>query len=272
MWVGAIDRRLFNLSLEGSSAVRLGEFRKELYLGFRRYYQVGQQLMTPTLSARIASESVRHFDVSGNELDAVDTREALGFLGIERAFDPTWQIELGIVGHDWHEPGRDLATLGGRGKITKLGRSHAQLFDAELLWTGVYQRATVAGEATVKVAGLRLRPRLRLGWGNHLPVQAMLPLGGDDGFPGLHLGEPRGDREGFASVLLTYGLKGPFVGRLEIAAGRSAIGGAFLDKNNWRAGARAGIGADTPVGPIRFEYGVTTIGRGAFFVRLGQWF
>jgi predicted acylesterase/phospholipase RssA len=272
MWVGAVDRRLFDLSLEGSSAFRLGEFRKELYLGFRRYYQVAQQLMTPTLSARLASESVRRFDASGDELNAAETREALGFLGIERAFDRSWQLELGLAGHDWHEPGRDLATLGGTGKISKLGRSSAQLFDAELVWTGVYRRARVEGEGVVTVAGLRLRPRLRLGWGDHLPLQAMMPLGGDDGFPGLHLGERRGDREGFASVLFTYNLKGPFVGRLEIAGGRSAVGGAFLDEKGWLAGARAGIGADTPVGPIRFEYGVTTTGRGAVFVRLGQWF
>ena len=33
MWVGAVDRRLFDLALEGSSALFLGEFRKELYLG-----------------------------------------------------------------------------------------------------------------------------------------------------------------------------------------------------------------------------------------------
>jgi len=31
---------------------------------------------------------------------------------------------------------------------------------------------------------------------------------------------------------------------------------------------RAGVGADTPVGPVRFEYGLATHGRGAFFVRL----
>jgi predicted acylesterase/phospholipase RssA len=272
MWLGAVDRRLFDLSLEGSSALRLGEFRKELYLGFRRYYQVGQQLMTPTLSVRLASESVRRFDASGNELDAEETREAVGFLGIERALERSWQVEIGLAGHDWHEPGQDLATLGGIGKVTKLGRSGTELFEAELASNGVYQRAMVAGEATATVAGLRLRPRLRLGWGDHLPLQAMMPLGGDDGFPGLHLGERRGDRECFASMLLTYGLKGPFVARLEIATGRSAIGGAFLDSNGWLAGARTGIGADTPVGPIRFEYGATTTGRGAVFVRLGQWF
>jgi hypothetical protein len=157
-------------------------------------------------------------------------------------------------------------------KVTKIGRSRTEVFAAELLWNGVYRRAVVDGEATISLSGLRLRPRLRLGWGDDLPVQAEVPLGGDDGFPGLHLGERRGDREAFASVLLTYRLKGPFVGRLELAGGRSSLGGPFLDGRGWLAGARAGVGAETPVGPIRFEYGAATTGRGAVFVRLGQWF
>ena len=272
MWVGAVDRRLFDLSLEASSALFLGEFRKDLSLGFRRNYQLGHQLMTPTLSGRIGSESVRQFQPGGDELVPVDTREVVGFLGVERSFERGWQLAFGLSGHDWKEPGRETSALGAMAKVTKVGRSRTEVFDTELLWNGVYRRAVVDGEATISLAGLRLRPRLRLGWGDHLPLQGMIPLGGDDGFPGLHLGERRGDREALASVLLTYGLKGPFVGRLELAIGRSGLGGPFLDGHAWLAGARAGVGADTPVGPIRFEYGATTTGRGAVFVRLGQWF
>jgi hypothetical protein len=37
-------------------------------------------------------------------------------------------------------------------------------------------------------------------------------------------------------------------------------------------GIRAGVGAETPVGPVRLEYGVANGGRGAVFVRLGRWF
>jgi outer membrane translocation and assembly module TamA len=38
------------------------------------------------------------------------------------------------------------------------------------------------------------------------------------------------------------------------------------------AGARIGLGAETPVGPVRFEYGAVNEGRGTFFVRIGRWF
>jgi predicted acylesterase/phospholipase RssA len=272
MWVGAVDRRLFDLSLEGSSALFLGEFRKELYLGFRRNYQVGHQLMTPTITARLGTESVRKFDDDGDELEAEETREALVFAGVERAFEPGWLLALGIAGRDWHEPGRDLSTLGPTARVTKVTRSGGQLLQAEVMLTGIYRRAALDVEAPLADGGLRLRPRVRLGWGERLPLQATFPLGGDDGFPGLHLGERRGDREALASLLLTYALKGPFVGRLELAAGRSSLGGRLVDTQQWLAGARLGVGAETPVGPVRFEYGVTSSGRGAVFVRLGRWF
>jgi hypothetical protein len=122
------------------------------------------------------------------------------------------------------------------------------------------------------VGPFRLRPRIRFGWGENLPLQATFPLGGEDGFPGLHIGERRGDREALFGLMLTYTLKSPFVGRLEVVTGRSAQGGPVLDSDGWIVGARAGVGAETPVGPVRFEYGVASGGRGAVFVRLGRWF
>jgi hypothetical protein len=61
------------------------------------------------------------------------------------------------------------------------------------------------------------------------------------------------------------------LGRVEFAGGRTANGGALLADDGWVGGIRAGIGADTPVGPVRFEYGYSTEDRGAVFVRLGEW-
>jgi hypothetical protein len=116
-----------------------------------------------------------------------------------------------------------------------------------------------------------LRPRIRFGWGEHLPLQSTFPLGGEDGFPGLHIGERRGDRELLLDLLITYPFKGPFVGRVEIAGGRSALGGPAFSTDGWIAGGRVGVGAETPVGPVRFEYGASK-GRDAVFVRLGRWF
>jgi NTE family protein len=272
MWVGAVDRRVFDLALEGSTALFLGEFRKELYLGLRRNYQLGRQLMTPALTARLATEWVRRFEPDGDELGTSFTREAVGFLGVERSFNAGWRVALGLSAHAWHEPGSNHSTVGVGAQGVKAARSGRQVVGLDLIWTGLYHRAAFDGELSVKTGGFRLEPRLRVGWGERLPLQATFPLGGEDGFPGLHIGERRGDREFVLSALLTYALKGPFVGRVELAAGRSALGGGILDSGGWLAGARAGLGAETPVGPVRFEYGITHDGREAVFVRLGRWF
>jgi predicted acylesterase/phospholipase RssA len=104
MWVGGVERRTLGLALEGSGALFLGELRNELYVGLRRNYQFGRQLMTPTLTARLTRESIRRFDPDGNELDPELTRDGTMFLGVERAFPDGWEASLGGMGEAWHEP------------------------------------------------------------------------------------------------------------------------------------------------------------------------
>ena len=123
-----------------------------------------------------------------------------------------------------------------------------------------------------RAGGFNFRPYARAGWGRGLPVQYTFPLGGTEGFPGLHLGELRGDREAVAGIETTFRIGGPLVLLGEVATGRSANGGALLDGDGWIAGVRVGVGADTPVGPMRIEYGVASGGRDALMVRLGRWF
>jgi len=272
MWAGAVERRLFNLALEGSTALLLGDFRQELSLGARRNYQLGRQLMTPTLTGRFALEEVRRFEGDGDELNPATTREAIGFLGVERTFDVGWQFALGLLGHAWHEPGHDRSTIGATLRGLKVTSVRAPVVDASLLWTALYQRFHLEAVGAARTGSLQWRPRLRLGWGDGLPIQSAFPLGGHEGLPGLHLGERRGDREALLGLMLIHDLTGPFVARLEIATGRSAVGGPLIDSDGWTTGFRAGLGARTPVGPVRMEYGLTDSGRGAVFVRLGSWF
>lgn len=44
-----------------------------------------------------------------------------------------------------------------------------------------------------------------------------------------------------------------------------AFGGA------WLFGARVGIGAESPIGPFRLEYGLSTTGRRQWLARIGRW-
>jgi NTE family protein len=272
MWAGAVEQRLFDLALEGSGALFLGDFRQELLVGFRRNYQLGRQLMTPTLTARLALEQVRRFSSEGDELRSGHTREAVGFLGVERAVAPGWELAAGLMGHAWHEPLRDQSTVGLEVRGLKVTPSRQPVLQAGLSWTSVYQKAALQFTGSVRRGRVQVLPRLRLGWGDGLPSQSEFTLGGDDGFPGLHLGERRGDREALLGLMLTYDLTGPFVARVELVTGRTGQGGPLVQSAGWLTGIRAGLGAHTPVGPVRAEYGVTSSGRGAVFVRLGRWF
>ena len=272
MWAGAVDRRLFGLAVEGSAALFLDAFRKELYGGMRRKFQLVRQVLDPTLTVRLATEDVRQFDADGEELDELETREAIGFLGVERVLPNGWELGLGLHGHTWDEPAREnVSTAGVAIRAVRASRLRGEVVRAEAVWSGVYSRASLDAELLARFGVVRFTPRLRLGWGEDLPLQDAFPLGGKDGFPGLHIGERRGDRETMLGLMLTVPVKGPLLARIETAGGRSGNGGSLLGEDGWVGGIRAGFGADTPVGPVRFEYGYSTEDRGAVFVRLGEW-
>ena len=271
LWAGGVDRRLFGLALEGTAAVFLDELRKELYTGFRRKFQLVRQVVDPTLTLRLATEDVRLFDADGDELDRLETREAIGFLGVERVLPRGWELALGLHGHTWDEPaGDNVSTAGVALLAVRASRERGEVVRAEAVWSGIYRRAHVDAELFARFGDVRFTPRVRLGWGEDLPLQRAFPLGGLDGFPGLHIGERRGDREAMLGIMLTAPVKGPLLARVELAGGRTANGGSLLGADGWVGGIRAGVGADTPVGPVRFEYGYSTEERGAVFVRLGE--
>jgi NTE family protein len=273
MWVGIVDRDLLRLGLEGSAALFLGELRREFAVGLRRPYELGGRLVTPALTAAIATESVRRFDVDHNEIPAFDTREIRVFAGFERELGGGWTVAAGGAGLSWREPAvGDAHAAGGLLRVERSDRSAARSVLAETQITPTVQRVVFTASPSVRVGAVGLQPILRLGWGRRLPLQYTFALGGTDGFPGAHIGEVRGDREAMAGISVTVAVKGPLVLTAEAAAGRSATGGPLLDSDGWMAGGRAGIGADTPIGPVRVDYGRATGGREALRVRLGRWF
>ena len=222
---------------------------------------------------RLTSETVRGFGADGDVVTSVDTREALGFAGLERPFPRGWRVALGTEARWWRDAAlTDRHAFGGAVRVTGTDAEGDRGLLLDAAWTGVYRRAELELRRTVGLGGFRLEPRLRVGYGDSLPLHLTLPLGGEDAFPGLRYGERRGDREVMGAMLVSHALRGPVVVRFEAAAGRVATGGPLADGDGWIGGVRAGLGAETPVGPVRFEYGVATDGREAVFVRLGQWF
>ena len=229
--------------------------------------------MNPTLTLRLAEEDVRRFDSRGRELGQAFVREARLFAGVERSLSRRWELAVGVEGHTWDEPGRaNRSTVGGVVRVIGASRQRGRVLLAEANWSGMYRRAALEGTTQARLGVVRVAPRLRLGWGEGLPIQLGFPLGGDEGMPGYHLGERRGEREAMLGVLVTVPVRGPLVARLELATGGTDASTARFVDGGWTAGARVGLGAETPVGPVRFEYGLGLRGRDALFVRLGRWF
>ena len=272
-WLGYSDHRLLGLPVEGSAIARIGTFRDELQLELRGNQLLDRRLFNPLLSVQLRHENIRRFDPNGNSLSTMSTRELEVLAGYEHEYHNRWWFQAGATGAAWHDSTRSNATAAGLAVGTyQVDRQGNHLVNLGVEWTSVFSKATADVTWPLSVGVLHVTPRLRYGWGDRLPSQLSYTLGGDEGFPGLHIGERRGDREAYASTLFTYRVLGPLLVRLELAAGATAVGGDLIPRSGWIAGARSGLGVDTPVGPIRAEYGYNSLHRGTVFIRVGRWF
>ncbi|HTS88865.1 MAG TPA: patatin-like phospholipase family protein [Gemmatimonadales bacterium] len=273
LWIGGLDRGVLLPGLETALSAVLGELRQQLELGLRPS-AVWPRVPRPVLTGLIARESVREFTPGGASAPEVHTREAMGLLGVEREFGPEWLVTLGGFAHAWDAPGS--GRYHGLGGLFRISGGHP--YSASGLWgegvlTDAYSRVELqAQQAVVVGAGFGLTPEIQFGWGRHLPLERTFPLGGTDGFPGLNIGERRGDRETVAALLLTHPLFGPVEARVTVETGQTAAGGPIIPRGRWNLGGRFGLGAETPIGPARVEYGVSQNGRNGVFLRLGEWF
>lgn len=271
-WVGALDRHLVSDRIAVSGELDLGRLRQEVRLGVRGTGRNPGNAM-PALSVTFAHERLRDFDHTGEALAGQHIRELVAFVGPEYSVGRHWFIAVGVDGRLWNEPvlgNRSAAGIGGR--VTRTRPGSATSIQAAMSWTSAYRRVELQAGGIVAPGRVRLEPRLRFGWGRSLPPQSTFMLGGSDGFPGLHLGERRGDREVSVRLGASHPMAGPLRAHLELAAGQTATGGPVFPQSRWPVGARVGVGIDTPVGPIRVEYGRATDHRGMVFARVGTWF
>jgi hypothetical protein len=218
------------------------------------------------------------YSEAGQERGRPTTQEATLFAGFERELAGQWVVAFGFDARGWKDADTTLtAALGDEGssggaaiRIAHYpGRS--ALF-ADAVWSGTFRRLHAELATDVTVGRLLLTPRARAGWGEFLPLQSQFPLGGDEGFPGYPVHAVRGDREAYASLQAAWELIPSFSIRLLLAGGRSAVGGSAFESEDWLGGIRAGVGLDTPIGPVVAEYGFATDGRDLLFVRIGRWF
>jgi predicted acylesterase/phospholipase RssA len=273
LWVGTSDRGALLRGLESSATLVLGELQQALTLGLRPA-AVGRHPRRPVLSGTIDREVIRQFTASGASAPEIQTKEVTGVLGLERGLGRDWLFTLGAFGHAWDAPGSTRHNgLGGILGVSSGPRDLGSGFWGEGIVTNAYRRVEIHARQSVGLGwGVRATPGLRFGWGRNLPLQRTFPLGGMDGFSGLNIGERRGNRELLAQLVLTRRILGPVDLRLTGESGQTALGGPTIPEGRWQTGGRIGFGADTPIGPVRAEYGITRGGRNGVFVRLGEWF
>ena len=224
-------------------------------------------------------ESVRLFEGSG-ELPSAETQELGGFAGMRD--DPeagAWRYEAGLDARLWREPSRD--TRGSVGLRASLFRARDE-YEMATIVEGIaltdFQRIRVDASHTFPLPGLQARLRVRAGWGNRLPIQSTFTLGGSDGFAGLRIGEIRGSQEVFASMQLRRRVAPQLRFVVEGMAGVVGRGNGFLAREDSSyfgkiyGGVRAGLEANTPIGPIRVQEGVNNAGTRSLLFRVGYWF
>ena len=278
LWLGGADRALFGADIAGTALLTAGTYRSDLTLAARRPARIGARDIPLGGSLELISESVRLYQNSG-ELSPAEVVELDMLLGVRPLFEPGWSYELGADYRLWREPG--LATRGTAGLRLALhlrrASAPAPIITAEVIALSAWHRAALDVSRSIRLGSLEIRPRVRAGWGEDLPIHQTFALGGLDGFAGLRMQERRGSQEAFASLLFRHAVWGRILGRFEPMIGAIGNGTGFLERRGapdgeMLAGFRVGLEVGTPIGPIRVEQGFNNLNRRETLIRVGHWF
>lgn len=297
-WGGFVDRRVPVLQGEGSAILTLSRFDSHLLLELRRQALLGPPSFTPVAALRAYDGEVRRFTDRGVVLPGVDHGRVEAAAGVERHLALGMRLTLTGVVSTWRNEdlitGDQLvnSTWGGRLELRRLTAGRRPSAEVSLTLTDRFALATAEVHLRTEIGRFRLQQIVRAGIGRDLPTSLALPLGGHEGFPGLRPGERPGDNELFTSLTVSHPFFGPLDLRASGAFGRTAYGattlrddgqpdgqvhpgfhasGDLLGTGGWLVGGRFGIGSETPLGPVRVEWGVNDRGRSQFFLRVGRW-
>lgn len=268
-WVGLLDRGATVHGVEGSAIVNLDEQRQDGTVALRPF-TVGSAGLRPVLSVMGGGESVREFNAGGTQTGSQRITEGNAFIGLERNIGRRGLVALGGTAYVWDADVPETSGAGAELRLATGPRYWASGVFLRGTWTTGYARGLLEAEHRIRIGGLSLTPDIRFGIGEQLPAHLTFMLGGYEGFPGLKVGERRGDHEALVRLTASTRIFGPFALRLQGAVGQVAAAGSVLPDSTWLAGGRVGLGLDTPLGLVRAEYGRNTDDRGQFFVRIGE--
>lgn len=250
---------------------------------------VVRKLLRPEATLTGAREVVRIYDEQGGERDRPYTRDLVLFAGVTLIPAAGQRIAIGPVGHVWGVRSAELPDDDVSGAVGLMARA-VSLFTpptsgpdlsfvprvaAELLVLDRYHRADVDADFRLRYGDLILHPRGGAGWGEDQPLAAQFTLGGNEGFPGLRIGERRGNRAAFVALQILHRLTGPLYLRAELGTGSTSVAHVrdpeimALSGAGSVSGVEAGLATDTPIGPFVISYGTSTTGRPIFKISVG---
>lgn len=284
-WAGVMDRRLGGRPLEGALRGTAGQWEQEVAVELRKGVEDVRDARSPFVLLGWHREDVRLFDDRGVELPRNDlprVQDRTATVGVDLPRGERAEVRATAFVRHWNPdraevvlPAADVvqrATTAGVGVRVRAGDGTRNLLRVEGEWTPRYARGVV--EAS-RAAGGRWQAAgvVRLGAvGRQAPLTLWMPLGGNDGFAGLRIGERLGRAEAFASVDASRALLGPVRLHLTVMAGQVTTDAGHPLDGDWMAGARLGLGAETPIGPMRVQYGVNGDRRTQWYLRAGRWF
>ena len=249
---------------------------------------LASSLPRPEISLTASREVVRLYDRRGRARDEPTTRDLFLFAGVERSLGAGQGVVFGTAMHVWST--RDAQSsdesehsLGGMFRAVHTlpmvsggpDPNRVPRVALEALWFDRYRRVSAQAEFELRIGSVILRPRGAGGWSDGLPLGTQLVLGGTTGFPGMRIGERRGDRMAFGSLALLRRVFGPVFARVEAGGGRTALvrplRAAVMDETGqgWVRGAELGLVTDTPLGPFSLSVGAASTDRPVFKIRLG---
>jgi hypothetical protein len=230
-------------------------------------------IVAPAFTATYQQDEIRSYNLTQDVVGETKTNDVSIVVGGEHDAPVGWSIAGGLLTRLWSAPGKPtVTTLGPAINVRDQSAGDALLVRANFAYTPRYGAFDIDATDPLKIDRLSILPRLQYAIGAHLPLELTYPLGLGEGFAGLRFDNNRGDREAMAAVESRYPIWGPVGVSVELMAGDARFGGSVVPDGRWLFGARGGIVADTPFGPVRFEYGGASGGQRALFIRLGYWF
>jgi hypothetical protein len=266
-------------ALESGGRITLGSRRQEGYLSLRRSDTDVKYSVSPFVLLMAGRENEPFF-VEGPsgpvKVDLPTVTEQLLQLGVDIPVSPLWTVQTGPLVRRWRggllDTTRTRTPLGLALRVDHGDETRRQFGRLDLEWNQRYRRASGRFSLLTRTSLAQFTSTIRAGAASaESPYSAWFLLGGTDGFPGLNVRESIGTSAASYMLDAARHLYGPvntqitgMTGTVGRGAGR-AFGGA------WLFGARIGVGADSPIGLMRLQYGLSTNGRRQWFARIGRW-